>query len=91
LPYGFLRVSYGPWKLHFGQRYGLPNFRHLLHRQIMISPQFGQGNFVGSVPGDIILWHDVHIGIATVTLVFSAILTPSKQFRYGYSGLYILC
>lgn len=57
----------------------------------MISPQLGHGNFVGSVPGAMILWHDVHIGMATVTLVFSAILTPSKQCRYGYSGLYILC
>jgi hypothetical protein len=57
----------------------------------MISPQFGHENFVGSVPGAIILWHDVHNGMVTVTLVFSAILTPSRQFRYGYSGLYILC
>ncbi len=46
---------------------------------------------MGSVPSAMILWHDVHIGMATVTLVFSAISTPSKQFRYGYSGLYILC
>lgn len=46
---------------------------------------------MGSVPGTMILWHDVQIGMATVVMVFSAILTPSKQFRYGYSGLYILC
>jgi hypothetical protein len=57
----------------------------------MISPQFGHENFVGSVPGAMILWHDVQIGMATVTLVFSAISIPSKQFRYEYSGLYILC
>jgi hypothetical protein len=57
----------------------------------MISPQFGHGNFVGSVPGAMILWHDVQIGMAIATLVFSAIWTPSEQFRYGYSGLYILC
>ncbi len=29
--------------------------------------------------------------MATVTLAFSAIVTPSKQSRYRHSGLYILC
>jgi len=57
----------------------------------MISPQFGHGNFVGSVPGVIILWHDVQTGMATAALGFSVISAPSEQFRYGYSGLYILC
>jgi len=81
LPFVSRPVSYGPWKPHFGQRYGLPNFLHLLHLQIIISPQFGHGNFVGSVPGAIILWHDVHTGMVTVTLVFSAIL-PHLQSSF---------
>ena len=37
----------------------------------MISPQFGHGNFVASVPGDIILWHEVQVGTAMVVVVFS--------------------
>jgi len=43
----------------------------------VISPQFGHGNFVASVPGAIILWHDVHIGTVTVVVVFSLMMTPS--------------
>jgi hypothetical protein len=38
---------------HFGHRYGLPNLRHLESRQMIISPQLGQLNFVASVPGAI--------------------------------------
>jgi len=37
----------------------------------MISPQFGQGNFVASAPGAMILWHDVHTGTVTVAVGFS--------------------
>jgi len=40
----------------------------------MISPQFGQGNLVVSVPGAIILWHDVHTGTVTVTAGFSLMM-----------------
>jgi len=43
----------------------------------MISPQFGHGNFVASVPGAIILWHDVHIGTVTVIVGFSLIVSSS--------------
>jgi hypothetical protein len=32
---------------------GRPNFLHFPHRLIKISPQFGQRNFVASVPGGI--------------------------------------
>jgi len=40
----------------------------------MISPQFGHGNFVASAPGEIILWHDVHIGMVVIVAVFSLML-----------------
>jgi len=33
--------------------YGRPNFLHFPQRFIWISPQFGQRNFVASVPGGI--------------------------------------
>jgi hypothetical protein len=52
--FAILFPLYGPVKPHFGQRYGLPNFRHLEQRQITISPQLGHENLVASVPGDII-------------------------------------
>jgi len=32
---------------------------------MIICPQFGHGNFVASVPGGIILLHDVHVGMLT--------------------------
>jgi hypothetical protein len=44
---------YGPEKPHLGHLYGLPNLRHLPSRLIWISPQFGHGNLVASVPGAI--------------------------------------
>ena len=50
-------------KPHFGHLYGRLNSRHLEHRQMVIPPQFGHGNLVASVPGGIILLHDVHIGM----------------------------
>jgi hypothetical protein len=57
-----------------GHLYDRPNFRHLLSRHITISPQFGQGNFVASVPGAIILWHDVHVGMAVVVAVVLSLM-----------------
>jgi hypothetical protein len=36
---------------------------------MIISPQFGHGNFVASVLGGIILWHDVHVGICIVVIL----------------------
>jgi len=44
---------------------------------MVISPQFGHGNFVASVSGDIIRWHDVHVGTAIVVVAFSLmVLSP---------------
>jgi len=48
-----------------------PNFLHREHRHIVISPQFGHGNFVASTPGGIVLWHDVQTGTVTMVAVFS--------------------
>ena len=70
----FTLLFYGPSKPHLGHLYGLPNLRHLEHRHIVISPQLGHGNFVASVPGDIMRWHDVHVGTAIVVVVFSLML-----------------
>jgi len=42
----------------------------------VISPQFGQGNFVASVSGGIVLWHDVHVGIVIVDVVVSVMSVP---------------
>jgi len=44
--------------------YGLPNFLHFWHLQIIISPQFGHGNLTAWVPGAIILWQLLHFGIS---------------------------
>jgi hypothetical protein len=38
----------------------------------MISPQLGHGNLADSVPGGMILWHDVHTG--TVAVGFSVMV-----------------
>jgi hypothetical protein len=54
--------------------YGRPNFLHLLQRLIWISPQFGQRNFVASVPGGIGFPQLVHVTMVMVE-VLSAI-TP---------------
>ncbi|MDH5440266.1 MAG: hypothetical protein OEY31_06650 [Candidatus Bathyarchaeota archaeon] len=35
---------------------------------MVISPQLGQENFVAPVPGAIVLWQDVHVGIVKVRL-----------------------
>ena len=63
---GRVNIPYGPVNPHFGQRYGLPNFRHFEQRHMIISPQLGHGNFVASVVGAMILWHDVHVGMVVV-------------------------
>jgi hypothetical protein len=68
---------------HFGQRYGLPNFRHFEQRHMIISPQFGHGNFVASVVGAMILWHDVHVGM--VVVVCSVTVDSSWNVRYNAS------
>lgn len=45
---------------------------------MVISPQFGHGNFVASVLGAMILWHEVHVGTAMELLVFSVTLIPRR-------------
>jgi len=77
---------YGPVKPHFGQRYDLPNFRHLEHRQMVISPQLGHRNFVASVLGAMIRWHELHMGTATA---FSVTLIPQREF--GMEMLLYMC
>jgi hypothetical protein len=42
---------------------------------MIICPQFGHGNFVASVPGGIILLHDVQVGM----FIFLVSLTPLTQ------------
>ena len=56
---------------------------------MIISPQFGHGNFVASVVGAMILWHDVHVGI--VVVVCSVTVVSSWGVRYRDGCLYVLC
>ena len=56
-------------KPHFGHLYGLPNLRHLASRLIWISPQFGQGNLVDSLPGAMGLPQLVHVTRLSVGVV----------------------
>jgi len=79
--FAIFAFSYGPVNPHFGQRYGLPNFRHFEQRHMIISPQFGHGNFVASVVGPMILWHDVHVGM--VVVVCSVTVDSSRNARYN--------
>jgi hypothetical protein len=48
---------------------------------MIISPQFGHGNFVASVVGAMILWHDVHVGM--VVVVCSVTVDSSWNVRYN--------
>jgi len=48
---------------------------------MIISPQFGHGNFVASVVGAMILWHDVHVGM--VVVVCSVTVVSSWNVRYN--------
>jgi len=57
-----------------------PNFLQREHRHIVISPQFGHGNFVVSVPGAIILWHDVHVGTVIVDDVAFSVMVIMPSF-----------
>jgi len=50
---------------------------------MIISPQFGHGNFVASVVGAMILWHDVHVGM--VVVVCSVTVDSSWNVRYNAS------
>jgi hypothetical protein len=62
-------------KPHFGHLYGRPKFLHFPQRLIKISPQFGQRNFVASVPGQIGLPQLVHV-TKVKAAVFSAMKIP---------------
>jgi len=55
-----------------------------------ISPQLGHENFVASVPGAMIRWHDVHVGMLTVVVVLSVTLIPRREFGMGVL-LYMCC
>jgi uncharacterized protein YigE (DUF2233 family) len=59
---------------HFGHLYGRPNFLHFLQRVIIISPQFGHGNFVASSPGGIMWLHDMHVGMVTMVSVVRSVI-----------------
>ena len=48
---------------------------------MIISPQFGHGNFVASVVGAMILWHVVHVGM--VVVVCSVTVGSSWNVRYN--------
>ena len=56
---------------------------------MIISPQFGHGNFVASVVGPMILWHDVHVGMVVVVCSVTAI--PRGMFDIMRGCLYVLC
>jgi len=56
----------------------------------MISPQFGQGNFVASVPGGIGLPQLVHVTNVSVS-VLSVILIPRWWFCNCQPSLYLIC
>ena len=53
-----------------------------------ISPQLGHGSFVASPPGGIIRWHEVHVGMATLTLSLKA--TPQGKLDIDITLLYVL-
>ena len=57
---------------------------------MIISPQLGHGNFVASVPGVMIRWHEVHVGTLIVVVVFSVTLIPRRCFGMGVL-LYMCC
>jgi hypothetical protein len=67
--------------------YVRPNLRQRLQRHSVISPQFGQGNFVASCPGEIILLQLVHVGMFKAALVVSFVdvifYSPSKDKLEG--------
>jgi len=57
---------------------------------MIISPQLGHENFVASVPGAMIRWHEVHVGTLIVTSVLSVKLIPRRRFDMDVF-LYICC
>lgn len=56
---------------------------------MIISPQLGHGNFVASVLGAMIRWHEVHVG-TLIVVVFSVTLIPRRRFGMGVL-LYMCC
>jgi hypothetical protein len=71
---------YGPVKPHLGHLYKRPNLRHFPSRLIWISPQFGQRNFVDSLPGGIGLPQLVHVTKDSV-VALSVIICISRGFK----------
>lgn len=57
---------------------------------MVISPQLGQENFVASLPGAISLWHDVHMGMGTVTAAFS-VMVGSFYEGLRYIEVLLIC
>jgi hypothetical protein len=66
-------------KPHLGHLYERPNFRHFPQRLIWISPQFGQRNFVDSVPGGMVFPQLVQVTSESV-VAFSDIGVFSVSF-----------
>ncbi len=56
---------------------------------MIISPQLGHGNFVASVLGAMIRWHEVHVGTLIEMLVLSVTLIPRR--RFGIDVLLYMC
>ncbi len=77
-----IEKSYGPVKPHLTQRYGRPNIRHFSQRQIVTSPQLGQGNFTAPSPGRIVRAHHVHVGMR---IIFSLVTEAVVLIRWHFS------
>jgi len=45
---------------------------------MVISPQLGHGNFVASVPGAIIRWHETHVGMVMEAVTLSVMVMPRR-------------
>ena len=74
---------------HFGHLYKRPNLRHFPSRLIWISPQFGQRNFVDSLPGGIGLPQLVQVTkdsvVALSVIIYISCASKCKSY------LYLLC
>ena len=51
---------------------------------MIISPQSGQRNFVASVAGAMILWHDVHVGMAVVVCSVTVVSSWNARYRVWF-------
>jgi len=55
-------------KPHFGQWYSLLNFLHFSHRQMVTSPQLGQGKLTAFSSGTILLPQEMQTGILRLSI-----------------------